>query len=302
MTRTFGLWLGVLLLFTAACDPPGKPKPEVPSQDVADFKVLYTDNCAGCHGQDGRNAPGRILNDALYLAILPRETLKEILIHGRAGTAMPAWAKSDGGPLTPQQIDVLVNGIEKSWAKPVDFHGTQPPAYSAGDNHPGDNNPGDADAGRKLFARNCFMCHGPGAKVGPVTDPSYLLLVSNQMLRTSIIVGRPDLGMPDYRTLKLGKPLTDDDVTNLVAYLASKRPAELIDAKLGAMNTGGAADGQHAGQQAGPTGTHVNENGSGEGGSTSKGNEGSGNGPGSPRKERGEGNKSTGASSQQGIK
>ncbi len=284
-------WVSALLLFTAACDPPGKPEREVPSQDIADFKVLYTDNCSGCHGENGKNGPGRILNDPLYLAILPRQTLQHILIHGRAGTAMPAWAKSEGGPLTPKQIDALVNGIEQNWAKPVDFHGAQPPAYAS-------DRPGDADAGRKLFARNCFMCHGPGAKVGPVTDPSYLLLVSDQMLRTSIIIGRPDLGMPDYRNLKLGKPLTDDDVTNLVAFLASKRPEETINARLGAMNSGNAV----GGQQAGPTGTHVNENGSGDGGATSKGNEGSGNGPGSPRKERGEGNKSTGASSQQGIK
>lgn len=280
-----------LIFFLAACDPPGKPKPEVPSQDVTDFKVLFSANCEGCHGVDGKNGPGRILNDALYLAVLPRETLKQILIHGRPGTAMPAWAKSEGGPLTPQQIGILVDGIEKNWAKPIDFRGAQPPAYSAGENH------GNLDSGRKLFARSCFMCHGPGAKVGPVTDAAYLSLVSDQMLRTSIIVGRPDLGMPDYRILKLGKPLSDGDITDVVSFLSSKRPTNAATAQPGDANNGA-----QAGQQVGPTGTHVNESGTGQGGPTSKGNEGSGNGPGSPRKERGEGNKSTGASSQQGIK
>jgi hypothetical protein len=93
------------------------------------------------------------------------------------------------------------------------------------------------------------------------------------MLRTSIVVGRPDLGMPDYRFLNLGKPLSDGDVTDLVAYLASQRPP-------------GAATAQSMGTGQEPV---------------TKGNEGSGNGPGSPRHQN-EGNKGKGSSSQQGVK
>ncbi len=50
--------------------------------------------------------------------------------------------------------------------------------------------------------------------------------VTNQNLRTSIIVGRLDLGMPNYRFLNAGHALSDQDVSDLVAYLASLRPAE----------------------------------------------------------------------------
>ena len=271
MTARATLLIAAALLVSTACDPPGKPKPEPSSEDITDFKVLYGENCAGCHGFDGKNGPGRILNDPLYLALIPKDTLKDVIVHGRPGTAMPAWEKSQGGPLTSKQVDALVDGIERSWAKPAQFAGQQLLAYS-------ETAKGDADAGRKLFARNCYMCHGPGAKVGTVTDPAYLALVSDQMLRTSILIGRPDLGMPDYRHLKLGKALTDGDVSDLVAFLASKRPGRVESAA-------------------------VNEpRGTGQSGATSRGNEGSGNGPGSHRKERGEGNKSTGASSQQGIK
>ena len=107
------------------------------------------------------------------------------------------------------------------------------------------------------------MCHGKGAKVGPVTDPSYLALVSNQNLRTSIIVGRRDFGMPDWRFLNLGHALTDQDIADVVAYLASLRP------------------------QAAQTGAHVVENGTGQSGARAAGNEGSGNGPGSPQNQTG---------------
>ena len=64
--------------------------------------------------------------------------------------------------------------------------------------------------------------------MGAVTDPSYLTLSSNQNLRTSIIVGRLDLGMPNYRALNAGHPLNDQDVSDLVAYLVSLRPAEPV--------------------------------------------------------------------------
>ena len=137
------------------------------------------------------------------------------------------------------------------------------------------------------------MCHGPGAKVGSVTEPAYLSLVSDQMLRTSILVGRPDLGMPDYRHLKLGKALTDSDVSDLVAFLSSKRPVQIEGAAMTA-TAGGLSSGSVSARN--------ESTGTGEQGASSRGNEGSGHGPGSPRKERGEGNKSTGSSSQQGIK
>jgi mono/diheme cytochrome c family protein len=261
-----------LLVGVTACDPPGKPKPEPPSSaDITDFATLYGENCAGCHGVDGKNAPGRILNDPLYLAVIPRDELQKIVENGRPGTAMPAWAKSNGGPLTPKQVTALVDGIEKNWAKPDRFQNATLPPYAA-------NQEGDAGRGKKLFLRDCFMCHGKGAAIGPVTDKSYLALSSDQLLRTSIIVGRPDLGMPDYRALNMGRPLSNQDVADLVAYLASMRPEELNAAQ------------------------RVLENGTGQSGSITKGNEGSGYGPGSPQQKQNEGNKSTGSSSQRGVK
>lgn len=261
-----------LVLCATACDPPGKPKPEPPgSMDITDFATLYGDNCAGCHGDNGRNGPGRILNDPLYLAVMPRDELQRTIENGRPGTAMPPWAMSQGGPLSPKQVNALVDGIEKNWAKPEQFAGAALPSYAAGDEQ------GDAGRGKKLFLRDCFICHGQ-AKIGPVTNESYLQLSSDQLLRTSIIVGRPDLGMPDYRNLNLGRALSNQDIADLVAYLVSKRPP-------------GEA-----------TSAHVIENGAGESGAITRGNEGSGFGPGSPHQQGDEGNKSTGSSSQGGVK
>jgi mono/diheme cytochrome c family protein len=265
----------LLLLGASACDPPGKPESKpVNRRDILDFKVLYSSNCQGCHGPNGKNGPGRPLNDALYLAIIPKDELTKVITNGRPGTGMPAWALSQGGPLTDKQVSALVDGIEKNWAKPVNLGPGPVPSYSGGDAK------GDADHGKKLFLRNCFACHGPGAMIGPVNDPAYLSLVDDQLLRTAIIEGRPDLGMPDYRSLNAGHALSDQDIADVVAYLASKRP---ITPNVQNLN--------------------VNSSGAGQSGPQVKGNEGSGNGPGSPRAvQKNEGNKGTGSSSQRGVK
>ena len=45
-----------------------------------------------------------------------------------------------------------------------------------------------------------------------------------QALRTTVIVGRPDLGMPDWRDQVKGKPMTAQDVSDVVAFLVAQKP------------------------------------------------------------------------------
>ncbi len=212
-----------LLMLLAACDPPGKPGlEEDESAPPMDFKTLFASNCSGCHGADGRQGPGRILNDPLYLTVSTKENIRGILVHGRAGTLMPAFAISNGGQLNDAQIDVLVSGMEHDWARPFDAKGTVIPSYD------GAGLAGDAERGKKLFAKDCYACHAKGGVAGPIVDKDYLSLSSDQNLRTSIIVGRPDfpgVPMPDYRSLNLGHALADQDIADLVSCLSSKRPA-----------------------------------------------------------------------------
>jgi cytochrome c oxidase cbb3-type subunit 3 len=47
--------------------------------------------------------------------------------------------------------------------------------------------------------------------------------VSDQGLRTTIIAGRTDLGMPDWREAAPGRPMSDREITDVVAWLASQR-------------------------------------------------------------------------------
>jgi cytochrome c oxidase cbb3-type subunit 3 len=209
--------------------------PVLEPNQVTDFSPLFAQNCAGCHGPDGQGGGMTIpIGDPLYLAIADDATIRRVVSEGRPGTAMSAFAQSFGGLLTDTQIDNIVKGIRKRWSKPVLPAQTKPPAYAA-------QGPGDAQHGQAVFNVSCSSCHGMngrGGILGALVDGSYLALVSDQYLRTTVIAGRPALGMPDWRHDAPG-PLTDADITDVVAWLAARRPAVTGQPYLTKMNASG---------------------------------------------------------------
>lgn len=228
MSRRFAraIAAAAALLLSAGCDAlPGKPVPDeryVRPDAVKDFASLYGENCSGCHGADGRLGPARPLNDPLYLAFASDADLIRVTSQGVAATTMPAFAISAGGTLTDQQIADLVREMRTRWARPQDVAGTALPPYSA---------PlGDAQAGAATYAAACASCHGTdgsgvaGKAKGSIVDGSYLALVSDQGLRSTVVAGRSDLGMPDFRGAAGGAPLGAAQVADVVAFLAAKRP------------------------------------------------------------------------------
>jgi hypothetical protein len=48
--------------------------------------------------------------------------------------------------------------------------------------------------------------------------------VSDQQLRTIVIAGRPELGAPDWRGDVAGRPMSAQEITDVVAWLSSQRP------------------------------------------------------------------------------
>jgi mono/diheme cytochrome c family protein len=214
--------LGAALL--SGCGTPhGQPRAgseTLAPNEVLDFKILYADNCAGCHGVDGKGGAAIALADPVYLAIADEAAIRNIISNGVNGTAMPAFAQSAGGMLTDKQIDVITNEIRSRWSKQGSLGGANPPSYAA-------KVAGDAQRGEAAFKVYCESCHGAGGRGGQkgsaITNDSFLALVSDQGLRTIVIAGRPELGAPDWRGNVPGKPMSEQEVTDVVAWLASQR-------------------------------------------------------------------------------
>jgi cytochrome c oxidase cbb3-type subunit 3 len=216
--------VSVSALFCGCSNAPGRPVagdvPIAPSE-ISDFSTLYGQNCAGCHGDNGKGGAAIALDDPVYLAIADDAVLRGAAANGIPGTSMPAFAQSAGGMLTDKQIEVIVGGIRERWAKPEALRGANAPPYSSSE-------PGDASRGTLVYTQYCSSCHGAGGRGGQkassIVDGSFLALLNDQELRTIVIAGRPELGAPDWRDDVPGKPMSPQDVSDVVAWLASQRP------------------------------------------------------------------------------
>ena len=207
-------------LVLSGCGRPRGLVETLAPNEVMDFRTLYAENCAGCHGRDGRGGAAIGLADPVYLALADERSMRRAVANGVHGTAMPAFAESAGGLLTEAQIDVIVGEIRSRWSRPGVLDGANPPSYAA-------KSAGDIQRGEAAYRTFCESCHGPGGLGGPkgsaIANDSFLALVSDQGLRTLVIAGRPDLGAPDWRGNVPGHPMSDQDVTDVVAWLLSKR-------------------------------------------------------------------------------
>ena len=235
--------LSVVCIALTGCGPaPGHPGPgpEVPRPDqVVDFGTLYKQNCAACHGVNGQNGAAISLANPVFVDLAGEPHLRSVIANGVPGKLMPAFGRSAGGMLTEEQVTVLAHGIVERWGKMSVLAGQNVPPYQA-------TLAGNAERGLAAYGAFCARCHGATGEGGPadgkellskagapssrsgwlgsIVDPSYLALISDQNLRSITIAGRPDEAMPDWRN-DATEAMSDQQVTDIVAWLASKRVA-----------------------------------------------------------------------------
>lgn len=230
----------------------GQPNPAnrwVSPDDITDFNKLYTKYCLACHSIDNKTvSPVVGMGNGTYLSILPEDVLRKAITSGVPHSLMPGFAKSAGGEMTEgparmidgkmhkSQVEILVEGI---LAKKPAPDPTKPPipAYSAPLGNP--------EAGKALYEQSVY------AKAKDVEhsllDPAFLGTVTDQYLRTLLIAGLPELTpsestqgeeklpasverevptYPGYADTIPGRPLSTQDVSDLVAWIASHRENE----------------------------------------------------------------------------
>ena len=215
--------IAALMLLSGCSSPPEQPRKSsevLAPSEVTDFRTLYARNCAGCHGAEGRGGAAIALADPVYLGIADDATVRKVIANGVPGTSMPAFAQSAGGMLTDKQIDVIIGEMRSQWSGTGILDGANPPNYVA-------RSAGNSAKGQGVFGTYCASCHGEQGQGGPkgsaIINDSFLALISDQGLRTIVITGRPELGAPDWRNNVPGKPMSDQEVTDVVAWLASRR-------------------------------------------------------------------------------
>jgi len=186
--------------------------PVVPPAVVAGQKV-YERYCQLCHAKDGTgyaadNAPSLVSQS--FLESASDQFIADGIRMGRPNTAMAAYGRERGGPLTEPEIAELVA-----------FLRTKGPKYAP---LPEVAVTGDPARGAQSFEKNCQSCHGTATARGNALhlhNPQLLAAASPAFLRYAILQGRAPTPMPAFRD-KLGKP----EVEDLVAWLVSMKPTE----------------------------------------------------------------------------
>ena len=193
----------ILLLFIACSDK------DSGALEVDQAVDLYETYCGICHGNQGEGylAPqANALANPEFLSSATDEFLRESTIWGRPSTKMSPWGDEAGGPLTGDQVDLIVEYIRLWESLPAeDVHSM---TFS-----------GDAMAGAAVYAAQCAFCHGmngEGASAMSLNNPEFLRVASDGFIWHAIVRGRSGTSMAAYESL-----LTEEEVADLIALIRS---------------------------------------------------------------------------------
>jgi cytochrome c oxidase cbb3-type subunit 2 len=186
------LWLGHAV----------KPQVADAAGDVSAGGPLFLENCSGCHGAEGEGGFGPAFTDNVWLGNegdVSDERLTEIISKG-TGKGMPPFE----GAFSDEQMYDLVGHI-RSFAMAGEL---SPAALSV-------------KAGKAVFSKLCFGCHGADATggFGPnLTDNVWLGKegdITGDRLGEIITKGTAK-GMPPF-----GEVLTHDDLDAVIKFIMS---------------------------------------------------------------------------------
>jgi cytochrome c oxidase cbb3-type subunit 3 len=182
---------------------------------------LYVENCALCHGVDGKGRIGARLE--AFSGIDPEAVIATTIANGISGTVMPAWSESQGGPLSDQDIADIVSYILAA------FDGTEPieplPEYIPPEIPRLPDVEGDPSSGAVVFQANCAACHGEQAqgRFGKSLAQSWPGDQPELFIRQVVSDGIPGTIMPTWAEAN-GGPLSADEIADVAAYLLTLSP------------------------------------------------------------------------------
>lgn len=196
--------------------------------EVDSAATLYAENCSVCHGLAGEGIGATpALNTPAQQDADPA-ALEKIIARGLYNTAMPAWSKEDGGPLSDYQIGELVTLLQEGdWqmveervvnlglAPRIPFAAQPDPEILAGLAALPD---GELlQAGVIFYAEACVACHGAdglGSTLAPALNDPAVRSKTESELQRSILLGIPGTLMAGWEG-----QATEVDVTALVALI-----------------------------------------------------------------------------------
>jgi mono/diheme cytochrome c family protein len=193
-----------------------------------DAMTLYAENCSVCHGLSGEGIGATPPLNTPALQTMPFDDLYKVISRGRYDTAMPAWNKEDGGPLSDYQIEELVALIQSGdWnatgervvnlglAPLIPFTTEPDPVLFA---QVGSLPDGAAlQTAIQIFSANCVACHGAdglGTGIAPAVNDPVVRGKTAEDLTRIITYGNAGTLMAGWSNV-----LTPEEITAMVALI-----------------------------------------------------------------------------------
>jgi mono/diheme cytochrome c family protein len=202
------------------------------AQTADEGQALFQEKCSGCHTIGGGPKVGPDLEGVSERLGGPDQVKAFILAPDqiRPGTAMPNLGLSDA------QAAALVAFFEAaSGGAPAETAPTETqPAQTA----PAGPVTGDAQRGKNLFEGNeslenggppCMSCHsvgGIGALGGGALGPDLTSAFQKYNGEAGIVAVLTTVAFPTMQPVYLGAPITEQEATDLAAFLAAAPQAE----------------------------------------------------------------------------
>jgi mono/diheme cytochrome c family protein len=190
--------------------------------------TLYAENCSVCHGLDGEGIGATPPLNTPGLQTMAFDDIYKIISRGRYDTAMPAWSKEDGGPLSDYQIEEMVALIQYGdWnatgdrvvnlglAPLIPFTTDPDPVLLVEVGYLPDGP--TLQTAIQIFASNCVACHGAdglGTGIAPaLNDPLVRVKTAEELSRT-ITFGNPGTLMAGWSNV-----LTADEINAMITLI-----------------------------------------------------------------------------------
>ena len=176
-------------------------------------KGLYDTNCSACHGLFGEGGPNPAkpnfiigpISTAEFLKTRDDYTLRAIISQGQPNLGMASFGSANGGPLSDEDIDLIIAYI-RTWQ-------ANPPV----DEIPEVIQDTLSLKGEQIYLSICAQCHGDSGEglIGPsLQDPEWQAKYTDTEIFSSIKLGHMDSPMISW-----GDILSDQQIEQLVVFI-----------------------------------------------------------------------------------
>ena len=183
---------------------------------------LFENNCAVCHGEQGKGGTGVPLALPDFQRQVSDEFLYTTIRMGRPGRVMPAFTR-----LSDAEVHQIIDYIRSF------THVEKPKNNTA-------RIQGNIEHGKQLFAQDCAACHGDHGQGGKGTgvtfsrprdlpilapalnNPGFLASATDTMIKQTLLQGREGTPMNPFK----GKKVKDQDINDIVSYVRSFEQAQ----------------------------------------------------------------------------